>query len=232
MSGIVPPSILTLQYAVDKSFKKYVNLSFPYRVKIENVWFTADDGLSGRGYDGLEGNSPESLDRTLRLGGVKQRNASTSNNAASDINLIWANSFNWYGPSTDLTPNDKPSIWFGLPDDRSEVADANPDTPEQEVQLDGWWDTNNVYRSTARPMPSIDRMSYWFNYGWNETEFNTNKYKTDLSVLNSDEILSLFVYDDGGDWNDYVDGSGLVTIFVQYTGVGGSNVSSPARFWD
>ena len=232
MSGIIPPSILTMQYAVDSSFKRYVNLSFPFRVKIEKVWFTADDGLSGRGYAGAEGGNPYMLDRLLRLGAVKQRNASTVGNSVTDLNLCWAAGFNWYGPSTDLVANDKPSIWFGFPDARDEVADDNSDTPEQEVQSDGWWDTDNVYRSTARSLPSVDRMSYWYNEGWDETEFNADKYKTDLSVLNSDEILSLFVYNDDGDWTDYVDGSGIVTIFVQYSGIGGPNVSSPTRIWD
>lgn len=232
MSGIIPPSILTMQYAVDTSFKRYVNLSFPYRVKIQNIWFTADDGLSGRGYDDAEGGSPNELNRVLSLGAVKQRNASIDSSSVSDLNLCWADGFNWYGPSTDLVPNDKPSIWFGLPDARGEVADDNPDTPEQEVQYDGWWDTSNLYRSTARSLPSVERMSYWYNYSWDEAEFNANKYKTDLSVLNSDEVLSLFVYNADGDWSTYVDGSGIATIFVQYTGVGGPNVSSPTRIWD
>ena len=232
MTGIIPPSILTMQYAVDTGFKKYVNLSFPFRVQIENIWFTADDALSGAGPNNDGGANAWDLERTLRLGAVKQRNASTSNNAPSDVNLVWAPDFNWYGPSTDLDAVDKPTIWFGNPDTRANEADNDADTPEQEVQLDDWWDTNVVYRSSVRPLPSVDRMSYWFNYGWGEQEFNDNKYKTDLSVMNPDEFMSLFLYTDGGDWNDYTNESGIATIFVQYTGMGGNPVGSPTRIWD
>jgi hypothetical protein len=75
-------------------------------------------------------------------------------------------------------------------------------------------------------------MGYWFNYGWDEGEYLANRYKTDLSIMNPDEVLSLFCYSDGGDWSDYDDNSGLVTIFVQYSGIGGEATSNPTRIWD
>ena len=228
MSGIIPPSILTLQYSPDASFRRYVNLSFPYRVKIENVWFTADDALSGAGPNNDGGQNAWVLERTLRLGAVKQRNSkrpTSTGDGPSDVNLVWAPDFNWYGASNGLILNDKPSIWFGNPDTRIEVADENSETSEQEVQYDNWWDTDVLYRSTVRPVPSMDKMSSWFNYGWDEAEFNANGYKTDLSVMNPDEFMSLFLYADGGDWSNYADQSGLATIFVQYSGVGGDPVS-------
>lgn len=235
MSGIIPPSILTLQYEVDTNFKKYVNLSLPFRAKIENIWFTADDGLSGRGYGNDEGNNPWSLERVLRLGAVKQRNAlrhPSTGDSPSDVNMVWADEFNWYGPVNSLVPNDKPSIWFGNPDYRDDVEDENSETPEQQVQYDDFWGTTTVYRSTARPMPTLDNMSYWFNWGWDETETNANKYKTDLSILNTDEFLSLFVYSDGGNWDDYVQKSGIATIYVQYSGIANGTPSNPIRSWD
>ena len=232
MSGIIPPSILTMQYAVDSNFKKYVNLSFPFRVKIEQIWFTADDALSGREYNNDGGYNPWDLDRVLRLGAVRTRNASRANEAPSDLNLTWS-AFNWYGAGTDMTENDKPSIWFGVPDDRDNVEDSDPNTAEQEVQYDDWNQTENVYRSTARSLPSLDKMSYWYNYAWDEQAFNAKKYKTDLSILNSDEVLSLFLYPDGGDWEDYNDNDpGIATIFVAYTGVGGADSKNPTRIWD
>jgi hypothetical protein len=216
-----------MQYAVDIDFKKYVNLAFPYRIKIEHIWFTADDSLSG---DNVGDNY--SLERVLRLGAVKHRNAATAGQAASDKNLCWASGFNWYGPSTSLTTEDKPSIWFGNPDMRDGVEDSDPETPEQEVQYDDWWDTEIVFRSTVRPLPTPEKMSYWYNYAWDEPMFNNQKYKTDLSVMNPDEVLSLFVYQDGGNWADYASESGIATIFVAYTGVGGSPASAPTRIWD
>lgn len=232
MSGIIPPSILTMQYAVDSGFKRYVNLSFPFRVKIEQIWFTADDALSGAEYNNDGGYNPWDLDRVLRLGAVKTRNAANNNEFVSDINLTWS-AFNWYGDDTDMTVNDKPSIWFGNPDYRDNVEDNDPNTPEQVVQYDDWNETVATYRSTARPLPSTDKMAYWFNYAWDETAFTAKKYKTDLSVLNTDEVLSLFLYPDGGDWGDYSDNDpGIATIFVQYTGIGGSNDSAPTRIWD
>lgn len=232
MSGIIPPSILTMQYAVDSNFKRYVNLSFPFRVKIEQIWFTADDALSGAEYNNDGGYNPWDLDRVLRLGAVRTRNAANNSEAPSDLNLTWSD-YNWYGSPTDMGVNDKPSIWFGLPDDRDNVEDNDPNTPEQVVQYDDWNSTENVYRSTARSLPSVDKMAYWFNYAWDEAAFNAKKYKTDLSVLNTDEVLSLFLYPDGGDWGDYSDNDpGIATIFVQYTGIGGSNDSAPTRIWD
>lgn len=235
MSGIIPPSILSLQYQVDKDFKRYVNLSFPYDIKIESVWFTADDALSGIGYAGSEENNPNDLDRVLRLGAIKQRNAvrdpALTGDAPSDINLVWTANFNWYGPSNDLTANDKPSIWFGFQDDKGEVEDTNPETAEQESAYDNWYNTTIKYRSTARSFPNKARMSKWYNYGWSEEEFNDLAYTTDLSILNEDEFVSLFVYPDGGNWDDYVNDSGLVTIFVHYSGIGGNFVERPDRTW-
>jgi len=216
-----------MQYAVDIDFKKYVNLAFPYRVKIEHIWFTADDSLSG---DNTGDNYI--LERMLRLGAVKHRNAANSGQAPSDLNLCWAAGFNWYGPDNGLVNNDKPSIWFGNPDTRNQVEDENADTPEQEVQLDDWFNTEIVFRSTVRPLPTPEKMSYWYNYAWDEPTFNNQKYKTDLSVMNPDEVLSLFIYQDGGDWTDYVSESGIATIFIAYTGVGGAHESSPTRIWD
>ena len=233
MSGITPPSILTMQYAVDTGFRKYVNLAFPYRVQIESIWFTADDGLSGYGYGGSEGNifgyDVFDLNRVLRLGAIKQRNAkraSSTGDAPTDLNIAWED---W---DAGMDANNKPSIWFGLPDDRSEVADDNPDTPEEVVQLNQYHDTLSTYRSTVRPLPPLNQMGYWFNYGWDEGEYLANRYKTDLSIMNPDEVLSLFCYSDGGDWSGYDDNSGLVTIFVQYTGIGGEATSNPTRIWD
>jgi hypothetical protein len=39
-----------------------------------------------------------------------------------------------------------------------------------------------------------------------------------MAILNPDEIISLFVYSNDGDWTDY-DGEATVTVHVAYSGV-------------
>jgi hypothetical protein len=215
MSGIIPPSILALNYQVDGDFKKYVNISFPFRVQIEKIWFTADDGLSGEDDDG----DPWDDERILRLGAVKTRNARETGGAPSDNNWIWG----------DFSASSKPTCWFGLPDYRDEATAAgNGDgANDEQVQYDDVNETIAVYRSTAKSLPSVNDMSSWVNFGNGDIN-----YKTDLSVMNEDEFLSVFVYSDGGDWSNYTPYSGTATIFVSYTGVGGSSNSAPTRIWD
>jgi hypothetical protein len=214
MSGIIPPSILALNYAVDGDFKKYVNISFPFRVQIDKIWFTADDGLSGE----ADNEDPWTAERVLRLGAVKTRNARETGGAVSDFNWVWG----------DMADNNKPTCWFGNPDFRDDETGAGTgnNATDQQVQYDDFNDTVAVYRSTAKSLPSVDAMDSWFNYD------NGASYKTDLSVMNEDEFLSVFVYSDGGNWDEYTPYSGTATIFVSYTGVGGNTESAPVRIWD
>ena len=214
MSGITPPSIIALNYVVELGFEKYVNLSFPFRVKIENIWFTADDALSGETDDG----NPWDDERVLRLGAIKTRNAKDTGGYVSDNNWVWADMASW----------NKPTLWFGNPDYRDEATNAGrgDDATDQQVQYDDVLDTVAVYRSTTKSLPSVEDMSTWWN--WDNGD---RGYKTDLSILNEDEFLSLFVFNDGGNWDNY-SGNGTATIFVSYTGVGGNNLSAPTRIWD
>ena len=215
MSGIIPPSILALNYPVDGEFKKYVNISFPFRVQIEKIWFTADDGLSGED----DGEDPWNTERVLRLGAVKTRNARTNTGAVTDNNWVWG----------DMSASNKPTCWFGNPDWRDEATDAgNGNNPnDEQAQYDDLHSTVAVYRSTTKTLPSVDDMDPW----WNSGDGSVN-YKTDLSVMNEDEFLSVFVYSDGGDWSEYTPYTGTATIFVSYTGVGGNTESAPVRIWD
>ena len=236
MSGIIPPSVMTMQYAVDTGFKKYVNLSFPYRIKIESIWFTADDALSGRGSGGSEGNNSWDLERMLRLGAVKARNGKRphdSGDVPTDINLVWGGEL-YVGQDGDITEDAKPSMWFGDPDHRPNTGGGNGDEPsDEQVQYQAnIWDTEITWRSTSRALPSLEDSYPWANPVWDEPTYEANKYKTDLSIMNPDEILSLFVYSSDGDWSDYDDNSGIVTIFVQYTGVGGDVVGNPTHIWE
>jgi hypothetical protein len=244
MSGAMAPQIITMTYEVDTNFSKYVNLSFPFRAKINKIWFTADESLSG-GFD-------NNLDREVRLGGIKSRNAKYANDAPSDFSFFFGGSDGRY----DWDDNLKPYMWLGYPDQR----------PEGEViQYDDVWGNDVNWRSTVGVPPLVSQNAitpvssrpyayvnpvdaeidaknpYWDNWGWGSTEeWQEKRYKTDQSILNPDEFLSLFIFNDGGDWGDYEDynnsnyNSGLarVTIFVEYTAVSGADDSSPTRIWD
>jgi hypothetical protein len=84
MSGFLAPQIMALTYEVDTNFERYVNLSFPFRVKIGRIWFTADERLSGSFGDDWE--------REVRLGGIKTRNAKTTNDAPCGLIKLTCNS--------------------------------------------------------------------------------------------------------------------------------------------
>lgn len=246
MSGFLAPQIMALTYEVDTNFERYVNLSFPFRVKIGRVWFTADERLSGSFNDNWE--------REVRLGGIKTRNAKTTGDAPSDFAPFFGGGDGRY----DWDDNLKPYIWLGYPDARpaGQVVQADP----------GWGSNDYNFRSSAgvaAPAPAVNALTpvssrdyayvnpqdaindglnpYWDNWGWGSTEEWTEKrYKTDQSILNPDEFLSLFVFDAGGDWSDYETtnnenynvGLAPVTIFVEYSAVAGPDDSSPTRIWD
>lgn len=245
MSGAAAPQIITLTYNVDTNFSQYVNLSFPFRVKVGRIWFTADDRLSGGIFNGYL--------REARLGAVKTRNAKVNGDNVSDFAPFFGGSDNRYGWDDNL----KPYMWLGDPDQRP---------TGQVIQSDDTWNNDVNWRSTygvpapastknaifadsSRPYAHVDadfaeadsNNPYWDNWQWNSTEeWEAKRYKSDQSILNPDEFLSLFVFNDGGDWSDYVDfndsnyNSGLapVTIFVEYTAVSGADDSSPTRIWD
>lgn len=234
MSGAVAPQILTLSHIVDVDFNKYVNLSFPFRAKIGKIWFTADDRLSG---------GDLTLLREARLGAVKTHNAKYSGDDASDWALFFGGSDARYTSDETL----KPYMWLGDPNDRPEGQVIQYDnTLSNDVN---WRSTiatpapastpNALFASSSRPYAHVDAVfaaadadnPYWDNWGWSTTgEWNQKKYKTDQSILNQDEFLSLFIYSDGGDWTAY-DGTAPVTIFVEYTAAPGPDDSSPTRTW-
>jgi hypothetical protein len=236
MSGAAAPQILTLTYDVGLNFDQYVNLSFPFRVRIGKIWFTADERLSG-GYD-------QGFAREARLGGIKTRNAKFAGDTVSDFAPFFGGSNTRYGWDNDL----KPYMWLGDPD-------ARP--AGQVIQYDNTWNNDANWRSTygvpapastknalfgesSRPYAHVDAEydaadllnPYWDNWDWVSTEeWEEKRYKTDQSILNPDEFLSLFIFNDGGDWGDYTDPA-PVTIFVEYTSVSGPDDSSPTRTWD
>jgi len=227
VSGIIPSSVVTYSYVVDQLFSKYVNVSFPFRTHIDSVWFTADLSLLGGtpavvGVDEEEnpivGDSVlEDSFRALKIAGLKAKNPKivlSQYDPPSDWNMFFGveNAEEGWNADTSL----KPTIWLGLPDD--ETAEVLKDSTTQYL---GNPFTGAGFRSSTGVAPDYASVNngYWYNDGWTEEQYLANRYKTDLAVMNPDEILSLFVYDSDGDWTDY-DGTGLVTIHIAYSGVG------------
>jgi hypothetical protein len=220
MSGINAPSIVTYSYEVDLNFDNYVNVSFPFRVKIDKIWFTGDRLLISETDNGWTDAA-----RGLKLAGLKSanpRNPDAAWNAPSD----WANFFG--GTSGDWADGDedlKPTMWMGDPDDRPEGTT---------VQWAGTPYYGNGFRSSSASAPAIDSPSNPTWYNDNTDGPNNRGYKTDLSIMNPDEILSLFVYDYTGDWsyyNDY-DKRAVVNIHIAYTGAPDvADGAGPTRLW-
>jgi len=69
------------------------------------------------------------------------------------------------------------------------------------------------------------------NSSWSEEEWNARTYAADAAVMNTDEILQMFVYDYEGGWNGY-ENDAKVTISVAYTGMSGEDaVSATQKPW-
>ena len=207
MSGINAPSIVTYSYEVDRQFDNYVNVSFPFRVKIEKIWFTGDRLLIAE----VDSNY-QNAERGLKLAAIKSanpRNPDAEWNAPSD----WANFFGGSSGDWDAADEDlKPTMWMGNPDDRPEGTTIQwLGTP--------WYD--NGFRSSAASAPAKDSPNNPNWYNSNADGPGDRGYKTDLSIMNPDEILSLFVYDYTGDWDFYADYEkfAMVNIHIAYSGV-------------
>lgn len=215
MSGIVAPSIVTYQYVVSNSFDTYVNVSFPFRVKITDIWFTGDRKLLGG--TPTEGTVFSSSFRVLKLSALKAKSPRV---VLSDYDppSDWASFFGVVNAETDTSTDSslKPTIWLGLPDDST--AEVLKDSTTQFLGQP-WYDAGFRSSSAHAPEKGSVHNPYWYNDGWNGEQFEQHKYKTDLSVMNPDEMLSLFVFNAEGDWTDYA-GDGVATIHIAYTGVG------------
>lgn len=227
MAGVIPPSIVTYSYLADNDFSRYVNVSFPFRVRIDSVWFTGDQALLGGtpaqvGVDEEEnpilGDSVfEDSFRVLKLAAVKSANP---RKVLSDYDppSDWNHFFGVEDAFDDSSPDEslKPTMWLGLPDDAT--ADLLKDST---TQFAGTPVYGAGFRSSTGSAPSLSSVNngFWYNDGWSENQYLANRYKTDLGIMNPDEILSLFVYNADGDWTDY-EGNGFVTIHLAYTGIG------------
>jgi hypothetical protein len=222
MSGIIAPSIVNYEWVVRQSDPSFLNVSFPFRVKIKSIWFTTQVnygptyGLWGT----TEGGSvDETNERLLRLAAFKSKNSKTQHSIYDNPNDGMA-VFNDAGYDGDIDETLKPTMWLGNPDDAAGRIGA--------FSTNGFVSTTPSLRSTAAT--PIDKSSVT-NSSWNESEYNANTYLADVAVMNIDEMLQLFVYAADGDWTGY-ENDAKVTISVAYTGMHDEEkASATAKPW-
>ena len=225
MSGIIAPSIVNYEWTVRDSDPSFLNVSFPFRVKIQSIWFTtqqnygATSGLWGTTDNGTV--DVETTERKLSLSVVKSKNTKTQYSPYDNpTEFVYAFQNIGYGDSVDETL--KPTMWLGNPDDAAGRIGA--------FSSSGGFSNQLSLRSTA--VAPIDKGTA-FNTSWayNETNFNERSYLTDVAVMNTDEFLQIFPYASDGDWTGYADDA-IVTISISYTGMSGDDVvSAPAKPW-
>ena len=224
MSGIIAPSIVNYDWVVKTSDPSYLNVSFPFRVRIESIWFTTNQiyndsaGLWEMGDGSVNMSTTE---RQLSLSAIKTKNAKKQwTPTENPTDFLWMfGDATWNNEPSILA---KPTMWLGNPDN----ADGNLGT----FGTQPWWGGSKLdLRSTAKT--PVEKSHAW-NSNWdNENEWNAKTYLADAAIMNTDEILQLFVFDSGGDWSGYLD-NGSVTISVAYTGMWDeAAVSAPVKPW-
>lgn len=224
MSGIIAPAIVNYDWTVRTNDPSYLNVSFPFRVKIEKIWFTTQqiyNSTAGLWEMGDGSVDIETTERLLRLAAIKSKNSKTQHNSydnPSDWTFVFEDVL-WDG---DVNGALKPTMWLGNPDN----ADGNIGA----FSTQQFWGSGSLdLRSTAAA--PVDK-AHALNNSWINWETNlANTYLTDVAVMNTDEILQLFVYTDGGDWSGYDNGA-KVTISVAYTGIHDTEKeSAPVKTW-
>jgi len=224
MSGIIAPSIVNYDWTVRNSDTSYLNVSFPFRVKIEKIWFTtqqiysATSGLWGTTDNGTV--DIETTDRRLSLAAIKVKNSKTQH-GIYDNPTDWM--FGFEDGGWDFVPDEdlKPTMWLGNPDDAAGNIGAWSTQP---------YFGNGVLDLRSTAATPIDKARA-INYSWNEAEWNANTYLADVAVMNTDELLQLFVYAHSGDWTGY-ENDAKVTISVAYSGMSDEEaVSASAKTW-
>jgi len=212
MSGIIAPSIVNYEWTVRYADPSFLNVSFPFRVKIESIWFTTQQlygptsGLLGTSEGGVV--DIETCDRILSLAAFKTKNSKTQHSIydnPTDILAVFQDTdYNMSNLDEDL----KPTMWLGNPDDAAGRIGAF-------ATQDGVGSLAGSARSTAKA--PVDKSSAQ-NISWDEGEWNANTYLADAAIMNTDEMLQLFIYASDGDWTGY-ENDGVVTISVAYTGI-------------
>jgi hypothetical protein len=213
MHGIIPPSVVNYEWTVKVNDSSFLNVSFPFRVKITKLWFTTQTLWNGN--DGLdEGNNIDGSDRILKLAAIKTKNAKTQHSVYDPpTDYTWGFSPFVYGDGPN--ENLKPTMWLG-----------NPDDAEGRLGAFATGTSNNYWtlsrRSTAGMLVETNN---FYNDDWNSSEHTANTYVADVSIMNTDEMLQLFVYNSSGNWDNY-ENDAKVTISIAYTGVWSENEAS------
>jgi hypothetical protein len=220
MSGIIPPSIINYEWTVKQYDNSFLNVSFPFRVNITSLWFTTQTLWNEN--DGLdEGVDIDGSQRTLKLAAVKTKNSKTQHSVYDPpTDITWGFSEFIYGDGPDESA--KPTMWLGNPDD----------APTDSLGAFSTGSGNNYWtlsrRSTAK---SLVETNNFYNLDWNENEYNANTYVADVAMMNTDEMLQLFVYNSNGNWDDY-ENDAKVTISIAYTGAWAENqASATPKVW-
>jgi hypothetical protein len=217
MSGIIAPSIVNYDWTVRVNNPSYLNVSFPFRVKIVSMWFTTQQVYTETaGF--WQGNETtldiETTDRVLALAAFKMKNSKTQHGTYDNpTDMVYPFEDVDYGgePNADL----KPTMWLGNPDAAAGRVGA--------FSADGGFFGNTLsLRSTA--VTPIEK-SRALNSSWSEEEWNERTYLADAAVMNTDEFLQMFVYNEAGDWDGY-ENDAKVTISIAYTGMSGEDAQS------
>ena len=226
MSGITPPSIVNYEWTVRDSDPSFLNVSFPFRVKIESIWFTTQQnyGATSGLWGTTEGGTVdiETTERKLSLAVMKSKNSKTQISPDDNpTDMVWG--FQDAAVNESINEDLKPTMWLGNPDD----AAGRIGSFSSSSTLGG--DILSL-RSTA--VAPIDKgRAVNGSWGNDEIQFNERTYLADVAIMNTDEFLQMFVYASGGDWTDYADDA-KVTISVAYTGIhDGDAVSASAKPW-
>jgi hypothetical protein len=218
MSGIIPPSIVNYDWTVKIADPSFLNVSFPFRVKIVSIWFTTQAiyGDTAGFWQGDETTLDiDTTDRVLALAAFKSKNSKTQHS-------IYDNPNDFVFPFEDLAygenPNEdlKPTMWLGNPDEGNGKFGA--------FSTEGGGFGGNIMSLRSTVASPIEK-SRATNSDWTEEEWNARTYLADAAVLNTDEFLQMFVYNVDGDWN-YYENDAKVTISVAYTGMHDEDAAS------
>jgi hypothetical protein len=214
MSGIIPPSIINYEWTVRTDDNSFLNVSFPFRVRIQEIWFTTQQIYNGN--DGLYGGAGniDGCERELKLAAIKTKH-SKKQWSVYDPPTDYTWGFNAFEYGEGINPDAKPTMWLGNPDEAAGGLGTFA-----AGGFENYWQLSQ--RSTAASL--VEKNNY-YNNDWNDSEYHAQTYVADVAVMSTDEMLQLFVYNSNGDWSGYEDDA-KVTISIAYTGAAFADASS------